>query len=56
MQSIHLCVLIYIWAKGETVLRHPVKYFANRSKAVIFDDALFYFCLVFVMLSCASVY
>ena len=63
----HLCYLCFVvvsrstselrmrLACRETDLGPPVKYFTDRSKAS-FVDLLCYFCLVFVMLSCASVY
>ena len=39
------------------VLVHTVKYFANRSKAVLLLWTFYvFFCLVFVMPLCASVY
>ena len=56
------CVLVHIRIKGEvgageTGLSPPVKYFTDRSKAVLLLW-IFYvlFCLVFVMSLCASVY
>ena len=39
-----------------TGLSPPVKYFTDRSKAVLFVDLLCFFCLAFAMSLCASVY
>ena len=62
MQTKHLCVLIHIWTKGEVVA--PWNRFKPSSKifywpfqgGASFVDRLCYLCLVFVMLSCASVH
>ena len=44
-------------ARSKTGLSPPVKYFTDRSKAVLLLWIIFcYFCFVFVMHSCASVY
>ena len=44
-------------ARRETGLSPPVKYFTDRSKAVLlFVDLFCFFCLVFAMPLCASVY
>ena len=39
-----------------TFLSPPVKYFTDRSKALLLLWTIFVFCLVFVMPLCASVY
>ena len=64
MQTEHQCVLIHIWTKGEVVV--PWNRFKPSSKIVLltvnvpssasFMNHLCYFCLIFVMPSCASVY
>ena len=56
MQTKYLLVLIHIWIKGEvgavkTSLSPPVKYFTERSKAVLLLWIFYvFFCLVFVCL------
>ena len=62
MQTKYLCVLIHIWIKGEvgavkTGLSPPVKYFTDRSKAVLLLWIFYVFvlsCVCYVL--CASVY
>ena len=53
-----MCLAPHLMAHRETGLSPPVKYFTDRSKAVlllwIFN--VFLFCLVFAMSLCASVY
>ena len=44
------------FARRETSLSTPVKYFTDRSRAVLLLWIIYVFCLVFVMLLCASVY
>ena len=61
MQTKHLCVLIHIWTKSE--VDAPLNWFTSSSKIFLltvprrcfFGGSFCYFCLVFVMLSCASV-
>ena len=59
MQTKYLCVLIHIWIKGEVGagLSPPVKYFTDRSKAVLLLWIFYVFvlsCVCYVL--CASVY
>ena len=53
MQTKHICALIHIWIKSEVgALSPPVKYFTDRSKAVLLLWIICVFlCLVFLMLS-----
>ena len=51
------CVLALITIKGEVGLSPPVFFFTNRSKAVLLLWILYvFFCLVFAVPLCASVY
>ena len=64
MQTKLLCVFIHILTKGE--VGAPLNWFKPSSKIFLlagpfqggasFVDHLWYFCLVFVMLLCTSVY
>ena len=62
MQTKHTCVLIHIRTKGE--VGAPLNRLKSSSKqcycpfqgGASFVDHLCYFCLVFVILLCASVY
>ena len=53
MQTKYLCALIQIWIKGEVGLSPPVKYFTDRSKAILLLWIFYVFvlscvCYVFV--------
>ena len=56
MQTKYLCVLIHIWIKGETGLSPPVKYFTDRSKAVLLLWIFYVFVLSCLLCLCARLF
>ena len=61
MLTKYICLFVHIRIKGEAgvvkLVTPPVNYFTDRSKAVLLLWIIYvFFCLVFVMPLCASVY